>query len=219
MAADRGPYDLWLGDPLVQWCIHCRCCGINRPDTHQLFIFSATGRKSEPAVVLFIFLLLSGICHLHSSSFAFINQFIITALPCAALSVPSCPRDGLSAVPGAHIDIGVVTLGFMRHVMVCFSTVFTPQCVSVFFSTKAQNAGVNFQDGYWAGACLPVVSNKGWMCDCDVCLFSLFSLTFCVSICVYLCGGEWGRQRERLNFVVWSNLMWLGSPISIYASV
>lgn len=136
------------------------------------------------------------ICHLHSSSFAFINQFIITALPCAALSVPSCLRDGLSAVPGAHIDIGVVTLGFMRHVMVCFSTVFTPQCVSVFFSTKPQNAGVNFQDGYWAGECLPVVSNKGWMYDCDVCLFSLFSLTFCVSVCVCLCGGEWEREIE-----------------------
>ncbi len=35
-------------------------------------------------------------------------------------------------LPGAYGDIGVVTLGFMRHVMVCVITVFTPQRVSVY---------------------------------------------------------------------------------------
>lgn len=37
-------------------------------------------------------------------------------------------------LPGAYGDIGVVTLGFMRHVMVCVITVFTPQCMSVYAS-------------------------------------------------------------------------------------
>lgn len=160
---------------------------------------------------------------MHSSSFAFINQFIITACPRAALSLPSCLYGGLCVSPGAYGDIGVVTLGFMRHVMVCVITVFTPQCVSVCFcSAQRPTTSEHLHDSYSARACFPVVVIKGWTCYPGTllrcCLF-VFQLppSVCESMCVFVRGRV--SETDSLIFVVWSNLMWLGSTISIYASV
>lgn len=87
---------------------------------------------SEAAVVLFIFLLLSvfATCihlYLHSSINSS-SQFARVLLPLLC-----CLCGGLSILPGAYGDIGVVTLRFMRHVMVCVTGVFTPQYVSTCF--------------------------------------------------------------------------------------
>lgn len=168
--------------------------------------------KGEPAAVLLIFLLLSvfATCihlHLHSS----INSSSQRACV-PLLSLPSCLYDTHSVLPGAHVDIRV-TLGFMRHVMVCAITVFTPQCVSVFFCTKptkTYNVWVNVHDSYSAGECFPVVCNKGWMYDCDVCLVSLFIL-LSGRACVFVCG----RVRETVWILF--GLIWCDwAPLSLF---
>lgn len=138
------------------------------------------------------------ICHMHSSSFAFINQFIITARPCAPLSLPSCLYGGLSLLPTAYGDIGVVTLGFMRHVMFCVITVFTPQCVSVCFCSIQRHTRSEY---IYMMCSFPVVVNKGSMCDWGTllywCLFFPIPPHFndCESMCVFVCGRE--RDSER----------------------
>lgn len=132
---------------------------------------------------------------MHSSSFAFINQFIITARPCAPRSLPSCLFGGLSVLPGAYGDIGVVTLGFMRHVMVCVITVFTPQCVSVCFcSTQRPTMSeyiymiVTEQERVFLLWLIKVGRMIEAHCCADVSLFSRFhlqSVRVCVCVCVW----------------------------------
>lgn len=173
---DSGPYHLcyeilWFrGAPIV-------AAGINMPDTHQLFIFSAKWKRlARPCslhIPLFICLpyALIFICiyqsiHHHSSLMCWLSPFLPASMTVYLLCLEP-------------IDIEAVTLEFMRHVMVCIITVFTPWCVSVLLQLRAEG-------------CFSVAGHEG--CTRSWSRLFVDSVPLTVFERVYLCRADWVRQ-------------------------
>lgn len=114
-------------------------------------------------------------------------------------------------LPAAYGDIGVVTLGFMRHVMVCVITVFTPPCVSVCFTMCERiYMIVTVQERVFL-----LLLIKIWTCYWGTLLcWCLFVFPVPPTVCESMC--ECGRVRQTVWFLLFG-LIWCDwAPLSLF---